>query len=113
MYILLVTFRLGEALAREDAPGPQVRLLDAVRARQARARDEGAHCAHALGDGLAERELVEATRRRVGRRVRRGVAGASCIIARHAAAALLGVAAAALYLGDVDAGPTPRKHAAG
>ena len=44
---------------------------------------------------------------------RRGVAGASCIIfARRAAAALLGVAAAAPYLGDVDAGLTPRKHAA-
>ena len=50
--------------------------------------------------------------RYISETLRRGVAGASCIIARRAAAALLGVAAAALYLGDVDAGLTPRKHAA-
>ena len=70
MYIYSL-LHLGEALERERAPGPQLRLLDAVRARQARARDEGAHRADALGDGLgarrprcaglAERELVEAT----------------------------------------------------
>ena len=70
MYIYSL-LRLGEALERERAPGPQLRLLDAVRARQARARDERAHRAHALGNGLgarrtgrraglAERELVEA-----------------------------------------------------
>ena len=43
-----------------------------------------------------------------GQLLRRGVAGASCIISRRAAAALLGVAAAAPYLGDVDAGLTAR-----
>ena len=43
--------------------------------------------------------------------LRRGVAGASCIIAPRGGA-LDEVAAAGLYLGDVKAGLKPRKHAA-
>ena len=89
MYIYSL-LRLGEALERERAPGPQLRLLDAVRARQARARDERAHRAHALGNGLgarrtgrraglAERELVEAPR--VPRRIPEGLGDGAIVVA--------------------------------